>query len=145
VSSEPELDNWLQKRALASEGCTARTYVVCAGQDVVGFYALANGAVQRAVATSKLRRNAPDPVPVMVIGRLVVALTWEGQGIGRALLRDAIRRTAQAAEVAGIGAILVHAISDSAKRFYLGHGFSPSALEPMTLMISNCPGTPSRT
>jgi len=102
----------------------------------VGFYALANGGVQRAVATPKLRRNAPDPVPVMVLGRLAVDTGWEGRGIGRTMLRDAVLRTLGAAEVAGIGAILVHAISERAKAFYLAAGFTPSDLEPMTLMVT---------
>ena len=137
ASAEPSLDDWLRKRALASEGRTARTYVVCAGpRRVVGYYALANGAVQRSLATPKVRRNAPDPVPVMVLGRLAVDRGWEGRGIGRAMLRDAILRTLAAAEVAGIGAVLVHAISERAKQFYLGCGFAPSELDPMTLMIT---------
>ena len=136
ASAEPALDEWLRRRALAGEGRTARTYVVCAGRRVVGFYALANGGVQRAVASPKLRRNAPDPVPVMVLGRLAVDKSWEGRGIGRGMLRDAILRTLAAAEVAGIGAILVHALSERAKGFYLGCGFTPSDLEPMTLMIT---------
>ena len=135
-SEEPVLDDWLKKHAFASEGRTARTYVVCNGQRVVGFYALANGAVQRAVAISKMRRNAPDPVPVMVMGRLAVDKDWEGRGIGKGMLRDAILRTMQAAEVAGISAVLVHAISEKAKGFYTSQGFSPSGVEPMTLMIT---------
>ena len=72
----------------------------------------------------------------MVIGRLAVDKEWEGRGIGKAMLRDAILRTLGAAEIAGIGAILVHAISEHAKGFYLGFGFTPSELEPMTLMIT---------
>ncbi len=136
ASAEPALDDWLRKRALAGEGRTARTYVVCAGRRVVGFYALANGGVQRSAATPKVRRNAPDPVPVMVLGRLAVDKGWEGRGIGKAMLRDAILRTLGAAEVAGISAILVHAISERAREFYLSSGFTPSDLEPMTLMVT---------
>lgn len=136
VSAEPALDDWLKKRALASEGRTARTYVVCIGRRVVGFYALANGAVQRNVVTSKIRRNAPDPVPVMVLGRLATDKEWEGKGIGKGMLRDAILRTLAAAEIVGVRAILVHAISERAKKFYLRFGFTPSDLEPMTLMIT---------
>lgn len=136
-STEASLNDWLRRHALASEGRTARTYVVCVGKRrVVGYYALANGAVQRNVATSKVRRNAPDPVPVMVLGRLAVDRDREGRGIGKAMLRDAILRTLAAAEIAGVRAILVHAISERAKRFYLGFGFAPSELEPMTLMIT---------
>lgn len=109
---------------------------MCVSRRVVGFCALANGGVQRSVAAPKVRRNAPDPVPVMVLGRLAVDKGWEGRGIGKAMLRDAILRTLGAAEVAGMGAILVHAISERAKGFYLGFGFTPSDLEPMTLMIT---------
>ena len=135
-SAEPALDDWLRKRALGGEGRTARTAGGRAARRGVGFYALATGGVQRGVATPKLRRNAPDPVPVMVLGRLAVDQGWEGRGIGRAMLRDAILRTLGAAEVAGMGAILVHAISERAKAFYLGCGFTASDLEPMTLMIT---------
>lgn len=135
-SREPELDDRLRRHALRNEGPGSRTYVVCAGRRVVGFYALANGAVQREVAARKLRRNAPNPVPVMVLGRLAVARECEGRGIGSGLLKDAIRRTLQAAEIAGVAAILVHAISDEAKGFYERRGFTESELEPMTLMIS---------
>lgn len=135
-SSEPALDEWLKRRALAAEGRTARTYVTCAGRRVVGFYALANGAVQRNTATSRLRRNAPDPIPVMVLGRLAVDARWEGRGLGSGMLRDAILRTLAASEIAGVAAILVHAISERAKAFYEKSGFKPSDLEPMTLMIT---------
>jgi GNAT superfamily N-acetyltransferase len=77
----------------------------------------------------------PDPIPVMVIGRLACDRNWQGCGIGRALLRDAILRTLQAAEIAGIRAILVHAISEDAKQFYQKCGFTVSPIDPMTLMV----------
>jgi predicted N-acetyltransferase YhbS len=78
----------------------------------------------------------PDPLPVMVLGRLAVDETMQGQDIGRGLLRDAVLRTLQAADIAGIRAILVHAISESAKQFYAKWGFIPSPVDPMTLMIT---------
>jgi predicted N-acetyltransferase YhbS len=78
----------------------------------------------------------PDPVPVMVMGRLAVDHRWQRQGIGPALLRDAILRTLQAAEIAGIRAVLVHAISEKAKQFYEKCGFTASPIEPMTLMVT---------
>jgi GNAT superfamily N-acetyltransferase len=78
----------------------------------------------------------PNPVPVMVIGRLAIDLRYQGRGIGSALLKDAVLRTAQAAEIAGIRAVLVHAISESAKRFYEKKGFTSSPVDPMTLMIT---------
>ncbi len=102
----------------------------------MGYYALAVGAVAHADAPGRIRRNMPDPVPVMVIGRLAVDRTVQGQAIGSALLRDAVLRTLQAAEIAGIRAILVHAISESAKRFYEKRGFVASPVEPMTLMTT---------
>lgn len=134
---EPTLDDWLRRRALQNQETGAsRTYVLCVGNRVVGYYALAVGAVAHAEAPGRVRRNMPDPVPVMVIGRLAVDQTIQGQSIGPALLRDAVLRTIQAAEIAGIRAILVHAISERAKRFYEQWGFIPSPIDPMTLMIT---------
>jgi len=134
---EPALDDWLKRRALQNEESGAsRTYVLCVGNRVVGYYALAVGAVTHAETPGRVRRNMPDPVPVMVIGRLAVDQTMQGQSIGPALLRDAVLRTIQAAEIAGIRAILVHAISDRAKSFYERSGFIPSPIDPMTLMIT---------
>jgi len=134
---EPALDDWLRRRALQNEESGAsRTYVLCAGNRVVGYYALAVGAVAHADAPGRVRRNMPDPVPVMIIGRLAIEQTMQGQSIGPALLRDAVLRTMQAAEIAGIRAILVHAISDRAKRFYEKWGFVSSPVDPMTLMIT---------
>ena len=106
------------------------------GKRVVGYYALAAGAVAHAEAPGRVRRNMPDPVPVMVIGRLAIDQTAQGQALGSALLRDAVLRIVQAAEIAGIRAILVHAISERAKRFYEKSGFVASPIEPMTLMIT---------
>jgi len=134
---EAELNEWLRRRALKNEEEGAsRTYVVCVGQRVVGFYSLANGAVGRAETTGKVRRNMPEPVPVMLIGRLAVDHSHHGQGIGRGMLRDAILRTVQAAGIAGIRAILIHAKSPEAKAFYEGLGFAPSPVDPMALMIT---------
>jgi len=135
ASGTPSLDEWLRRRARANEETGAsRTYVVCAGGRVVGYYALATGGV--ALAAGRVRRNMPDPVPVMVIGRLAVDHAFQGKGLGVGLLRDAILRTVQAAELGGIRAILVHAISEEAKRFYVRHGFAETPVEPMTLMIT---------
>jgi len=106
------------------------------GKRVVGYYALAVGAVAHVDAPGRVRRNMPDPVPVMVIGRLAIDQAVQGQGIGPALLRDAVLRTLQASDIAGIRAILVHAISERAKRFYEKWGFISSPVEPMTLMIT---------
>lgn len=134
---EPTLDDWLRRRALGNEESGAsRTYVLCFENRVVAYYALAVGAVTHADAPGRVRRNMPDPVPVMVIGRLAIDQSMQGQSIGASLLRDAILRTIQASEIAGIRAILVHAISDRARRFYEKWGFIPSPVDPMTLMIS---------
>ena len=135
-SGVPALDDWLKKRALANEGRGAsRTYVANAGGRVVGYYALANGAVAAERTTGRIRRNMPDPVPVMILGRLAVDKAYQSKGLGAALLRDAVLRTVQAAEIGGIRAILLHAVSDDARRFYERYGFTPSPVDPMTLMI----------
>ena len=136
-SGVPVLDEWLKKRAFANEASGAsRTYVVSAGRRVVGYYALATGAVAQREATGKVRRNMPDPIPVMVIGRLAVDTNYQRRGLGVALLRDAVVRTVEAAAIGGIRAILLHAISEDARRFYEHCGFSQSPVDTMTLMIS---------
>src|SRR5262249_47372664 len=135
-SATPSLDDWLKRRAVENERSGAsRTYVVTAGGRVVAYYALANGAVTSIEAPEAVRERMPNPVPVMLIGRLAVDRAYQGQGLGAGLLKDAIIRTLQAANIAGIRAILVHAISEDAKRFYLHHGFVESPVAPLTLMI----------
>jgi GNAT superfamily N-acetyltransferase len=135
--SVPDLNDWLKKRALTNEQSGAsRTYVVCSAGKVVGYYALASGGVAVAKAPGRIRRNMPDPLPVMIVGRLTVERGWQGRNVGRSLLRDAILRTLQAAEIGGIRAILVHAISEDAKRFYERYGFASSPVDPMTLMVA---------
>ena len=135
--SHDALNNWLRQRALKNEASGAsRTYVVCHQNHVVAYYTLATGAVQCAHAPGRVRRNMPDPIPVMVLGRLAVHVDWQKKGLGRDLLADAIRRTLQAADIAGIRAFVVHAISDEAKRFYERLGFQPSPTDPMDLMMT---------
>jgi GNAT superfamily N-acetyltransferase len=134
---EASLDHWLRSRALQNEKSGAsRTYVVCADGCVAGYYALAAGAVAHTEAASRVKRNMPDPVPVILLGRLAIDSRFQGRGIGADLLRDAILRTLQAAEIAGIRAILVSAISANAKKFYERHGFIASPVRPQTLMIT---------
>ena len=136
-SDNNELNDWLKRRGLKNElEGASRTYVVCAGKVVIAYYCLANGALAQTTATGRVRRNMPDPIPVIVIGRLAVDRHWQGKGIGRALLRDAILRTLQAAEIAGIRTILVHSISEEAKQFYEKCGFTASPIDPMTLMVT---------
>lgn len=134
---EPVLDVWLRRRALQNEASGAsHTYVVCVANKVVGYYTLAVGAVTHAESPGSVRRNMPDPLPVMVLGRLAVHTRLQRCGIGKGLLRDAILRTVQAAEIAGIRAIIVHAISETAKRFYEDHGFVASPVDPLMVMIT---------
>jgi GNAT superfamily N-acetyltransferase len=136
-SGEMLLDEWLRRRALQNEASGAsRTYVVCAGKRVVGYYTLAVGCIAHAGAPGRVKRNMPDPVPAMVLGRLAVDKAFQGRHIGTGLLRDAVLRTVQAAEIAGIRAILVHAISRAAKPFSEGYGFAASTLDRMTVMIT---------
>ena len=131
------LDDWLKRRARANEAAGAsRTYVVCEGRQVVGYYSLAAGSVLHQIATGAVRRNMPDPVPVALLGRLAIDSRWQGRGLGQALLRDAILRVVGAAEMIGVRALLVHAISDEARTFYERCGFRPSPVQPMTLMIT---------
>ncbi|MGH6895283.1 MAG: GNAT family N-acetyltransferase [Geminicoccaceae bacterium] len=135
-SGTPLLDDWLKRRALRNEAEGAsRTYVVCRNTRVVAFYCLANGAVLQAGAPGRVRRNMPDPIPVMVLGRLAVDRRFQGRGLGKALLREAILRTLQAADLAGIRAILVHAKDEQARAFYERCGFLASPLDPLTLML----------
>jgi len=134
---EPVLNDWLRRRALQNQQSGASsTYVVLDKMRVVGYYSLAAGSVARETAPGRVRRNAPDPVPVVVLGRLAVDRDFQGQGLGRALLRDAILRTLQAADIIGVRAILVHALSEQAKRLYEDCGFAPSLINPLTLMIT---------
>jgi GNAT superfamily N-acetyltransferase len=136
---ESSLNDWLRRRALQNETSGAsRTYVVCeeSTRSVVAYYCLAAGAIANGAAPGRVRRNMPDPIPVMVIGRLAVDKHHRGRGLGQGLLRDALLRTLQAAHIAGIRAILVHAISPHAKTFYERAGFHASPIDPMTLMIT---------
>ena len=133
---EPSLDDWLRRRAFKNQANgSSRTYVVCDGEVVVGYYCLAAGAIGHSDAPSTVRRNRPDPVPVLVLGRLAIHKDHHQMGIGTSLLNDAIRRALQAADIAGITALLVHALSDSARRFYRSRGFIESPVKPMTLCL----------
>ena len=134
---QPALNDWLRQQALKNEARGAsRTYVVCVEQRVVGYYALATGAVARAAATGKVRRQMPEPIPVMVIGRLAVDVRHQGQGLGYGLLRDALLRTLQVAGQTGIRAVLLHAMTADAKTFYQRAGFHESPVDPLLLMIT---------
>ncbi len=136
-SGMPPLDQWLKKRARPNEiNGASRTYVLCVGRRVIGYYALAAGSLIHGQATGAVRRNMPDPVPVALLGRLAVDRASQGQGLGRDLTRDAILRVLGAADLIGLRAILVRAISDEAKRLYERCGLVPSPVDPMTLMMT---------
>lgn len=136
-SGEPTLDQWLKRRALSNQLSGASRTFVCAdrAERVLGFYAIAAGAVSHQLASAAIRRNMPDPVPVMVLGRLAVDQRAQGIQLGGALLRDAVTRTLSVAENAGVRALMVHAINESAKQFYEHYGFQESPHQPMTLML----------
>ncbi|MBX3476240.1 MAG: GNAT family N-acetyltransferase [Brevundimonas sp.] len=116
---EPALNDWLRHRALKNESRFSRTYVVCESNRAVGYFCISAGAVERTAAPGKVRRNAPDTVPVSVIGRLAVSRDHAGKGLGADLLSDALRRIAIASQTVGIAAVLVHAKDEAAKRFYM--------------------------
>lgn len=131
------LNEWLQKRALKNEqNGASRTFVVCNDTRVIGYYSLAVGAVMREETSGKVRRNMPEPIPVMVLGRLAVDQQWQGKHIGVGMLNDAVLRTLTVAEQAGIRALLVHTLSEEAKRFYVQCGFHESPTSELTLMIT---------
>ena len=134
---KPELEFWLKQRARKNQlEAASRTFVVCAGNEVVGYYALSAGAVLHETVPGNVRRNMPEPIPVAVLGRLAVHSDWNGQGVGAGLLKDAVLRTARLAEEIGIRALLCHAIDENAKKFYLHHGFIESPIEPLTVMLN---------
>lgn len=131
------LDDWLKRRAWRNEvEGASRTFVCCAGDRIAGYYSLAAGSVLREAATGAVGRNMPEPVPVVLIARLAVDRQWQGQGLGISLLHDAVLRVVAAADIIGVRAILVHAMSEEAKAFYERYGFRVSPLDPLTLMIT---------
>lgn len=136
-SGEGTLDVWLRRRARANQASGAsRTCVACEGARVAGYYALASGAVAMASVPGRFRRNMPDPIPVVILARLAVDRAWQGRGVGRALFRDAAMRVNQAADAIGVRGIVVHAISEQARRFYMALGFDECPGEPMMLVVT---------
>jgi GNAT superfamily N-acetyltransferase len=137
---KPQLGDWLKGQALANEGRSARTYVVVAtagaqaGQ-VVGYYTLATGGVARSEVPGKIRHGLPNPVPVMLLGRLAVDARHQGQGLGPAMLKEAMQRTMAIAQAAGVRALLVHAIDDDAVTFYQRYGFILFPADSRTLFL----------
>lgn len=131
------LNQFLQRYALPSQKAnSAQTYVCCQGQSVVGFYSLAVGSVQPAQAPPRVMKGlARHPVPVMILARLAVDMAHQRQGLGQALLKDALLRTAQAADIAGIRCLLVHAKDDTARQWYASWEFEPSPSDPYHLFL----------
>lgn len=135
---EAVLDEWLKRRALANNiSGASRTFVVADDHhEVMGYYALAAGAVTHQESNRTIRQNMPDPIPVMVLARLAVDIRAQGIKLGAALLRDALQRCIQVSQNAGVRALLVHALNDKARQFYEHYGFKAAPTHPMTLMLS---------
>jgi GNAT superfamily N-acetyltransferase len=134
---EVSLDDWLKRRALINQVSGASRTFVVADQDnrVCGYYALAAGAVAHQLATGAVRRNMPDPIPVLILARLAVDHRAQGIKLGAGLLQDAVNRAGSVAQNAGVRALVVHALNEKAKEFYEYYGFSISPIHPLTLML----------
>lgn len=136
-SGVESLDIWLKTRAIKNQKSNAsRTYVACDNERVIAYYVLASSAVDVSITSGRFKRNMPNPVPVVVLGRLAIDTAYQNQGLGRALVRDAGFRVIQAAETIGIRGLLVQAISTKAKEFYEKLGFEASLIDPLTLMVT---------
>ena len=136
-SGEVSLNEWLKRRAFKNHATGAsRCFVLCAGAEVIGYYSLSAGAISHEAAPKAMRRNMPDPLPILLLGRLAVDKRYHNRGIGQALLRDALLRAVNVSVDAGVFALLVHALSAQAKQFYLSRGFVESPLQPMTLIMT---------
>lgn len=135
-SGEPSLDQYLHKRALANhvQG-GSRCFVTCRDSRVVGYYSLASASIQHREVAGKVRRNMPDPVPVILLSRLAVDHKEQGSGLGKNLLRDAVLRSIEASEIIGVRALLVHALNDTARAFYAHFDFEPSPTDPLHLLL----------
>jgi GNAT superfamily N-acetyltransferase len=136
-SGEATLDEWLKKRARANlVSGASRVFVSVEENRVVGYYSLSPSSIVADIVPGRFRRNMPDPIPVVLLGRMAIDKNWQGQGIGRSLFRDAAMRVSRAAEAIGGRGIIVHAISDAARKFYLALGFTECPHEPMTLVVT---------
>lgn len=135
--SQPALNQFLQRHALQNQQAHgAQTYVCCAAEGVVGFHSLTVGSVDRQAAPERVAKGlARHPVPVMLLARLAVDRNYQGKGLGAALLKDALLRTLQAADIVGIRAVLVHAKDEAAQRWYRGFDFQPSPTDPYHLYL----------
>lgn len=129
--------DWLKRRAMSNQlSGASRTFVVVDGNGRVwGYYAMAAGAISHQLAKSAIRRNMPDPVPVMVLGRLAEDRRAQGIKLGAAMLQDAVKRALVVSQNTGVRALLVHALNDRAKQFYEHYGFQESPQHSLTLML----------
>lgn len=135
-SGEPSLDDWLRRRAVTNQASGAsRCFVTGRDGRVVGYYALATGSVQRLEASRRVGQGMPEPILVVLLGRLAVDRQEQGNRVGSNLLRDAIARTVEAAEIIGVRALLVHALHERAREFYLQYDFEPAPTDPMHLIL----------
>ena len=133
---DESLDEWLRRHALINQSSgSARTFVSCLDRRVVGYYALASGAVAKAGASARVAKAMPEPIPVLLLARLAVDQTVQGQGLGWRLLRDAILRTLQVADHVGVRALLAHALDQTAADFYARYDFQPSPTDPLHMML----------
>lgn len=138
------LNSWLLKHGnRAQENRTARTFVVCRGKQVKGYYSLAAGSVMHKATSGRMKRNSPDPIPVIILARLAIDMEEQGQGLGSSLLADSMRRALNATNSIGARALIVHAISEDVLEFYKSHGFveltpgSPTLYIPIDTILKN--------
>lgn len=131
------LNRFLLRNALQSQQANAsQTYLALAGDRVIGYHTLVVGEVAPADVPERVKKGlAAHPVPIMLLARLAVSQDWKGRGLGSALLKDALLRTLQAADIAGIRAMAVHAKDDDARTFYIHFDFLPSPSDPLHLFM----------
>jgi len=135
-SGEEQRDYWLKRRALKNEVTGAsRNYVVCDQKRVIAYYNIATGSVMQIESPGKIKRNMPDLILVIILGRLAIDESWQGKGLGSGLLKDALLRASEISQQVGVRALVVQAMLESAKRFYLHHGFMVSPVDEMKLLI----------
>jgi GNAT superfamily N-acetyltransferase len=134
---QSDLNRYLQRHAWNNQKAnSAQTYITCAGSTIAGYYSLSVAGVERSEAPVRVIKGlAGYPVPVMLLARLAVSREFQGQGLGSALLKDALLRTLRAADIAGIRAVIVHAKNEAARRWYLSFGFEPGPVNPMHLFL----------
>jgi GNAT superfamily N-acetyltransferase len=137
-SGEPVLDDWLRHRAWSNmQMAASRTYIVCPtdSRRIAGYFALTMGQILAQESTGSMRRNMPKHIPAVILGRLAIDRSWQGKGLGRALLAEVMRRSVLASAEVSARLVVVHAISAAAEAFYLHHGFTRLPVEAPTLAI----------